>query len=101
MEGQKSWGRLLGRSPFEQTPVPQPKPAEFNVAFRTARALAYQCCDGDARETSVGGVLGAGQHVWVAPRTVHLHTGRVQAFVDVLGLVVIDRRGLVRVRAAV
>lgn len=72
------------------------RPSAFRRPFSTARNIPYQCVDRDGRGSESGGVLSAGQRVWL-PETKKsvAEFAQTTAFVEEVGLVCLETRWLI------
>ena len=81
----------------DDPPLPTPKPSRFKVSRITARGVPYQMPGPRQQLTSSGGVLPAGQEVWLdGIYDVKGPVPAAQAFIENVGLVVLDTRWLHR-----
>jgi hypothetical protein len=72
------------------------KPHDYDEVRVTVRNMAYQCEDEHFNGMhTTGGVLGKGQVVWIRKSPVFAYA--ISAYVEGVGLVIIDPRFLVRV----
>ena len=79
-----------------------PRPITFNERYIAHRPAPYSLVDSSQRPSSCGGVLCGGQAVWLEDIILRDRLGNhVRAFVEGIGLVIVDPRLIKRADGAV